>query len=97
MRIETQGNRQTTGSVPISREFHPSDGLPEPPSLPVTVLSRSDYDGTGVSLSSLQVMAKLGAAQHFESVLSLIPFGSRGVPLHTLMLITIVKRTYLTK
>ena len=29
--------------------------------------------------------------------LSLIPFGSRGVPLHTLMLITITKRTYLTK
>ena len=62
------GSRQTVSSELTPREFHPSDGLPEPPSLPATVLSRSDCDWTGVSLSSLWVMAKSGAARYFESV-----------------------------
>ena len=108
----TQGSRQTVSSELTPREFHPSDGLPEPPSLPATVLSRSDCDWTGVSLSSLWVMAKSGATRFFESVrlahhLSMArclspPFIARcfltglGVPLHTLMLITITKRKYLT-
>ena len=61
------GSRQTVSSELTPREFHPSDGLPEPPSLPATVLSRSDCDWTGVSLSSLWVMAKSGAARYFES------------------------------
>ena len=96
------GSRQTVSSELTPREFHPSDGLPEPPSLPATVLSRSDCDWTGVSLSSLWVMAKSGAARYFESIrlahhLSIARCLSAGlgVPLHTLMLITITKRKYL--
>ena len=80
----------------------PTVGLTEPPSLPATVLSRSDCDWTGVSLSSLWVMAKSGAARYFESIrlahhLSIARCLSAGlgVPLHTLMLITITKRKYL--
>ena len=82
--------------------FTPTVVLTEPPSLPATVLSRSDCDWTGVSLSSLWVMAKSGAARYFESVrlahhLSIARCLSAGlgVPLHTLMLITITKRKYL--
>mgnify|MGYP007099064215 CR=1 FL=1 len=63
---------------------------------------RSDCDWTGVSLSSLWVMAKSGAARYFESIrlahhLSIARCLSAGlgVPLHTLMLITITKRKYL--
>ena len=90
------GSRQTVSSELTPREFHPSDGLPEPPSLPATVLSRSDYDGTGVPLFSLWVIAKSGAARYFESAfLALCLSAGRGVPLHTLMLITITKRKYL--
>ena len=96
------GSRQTVSSELTPREFHPTDGLPEPPSLPATVLSRSDCDWTGVPLFSLWVMAKSGAARYFESVTNgSPPFIARcilaglGVPLHTLMLITITKRKYL--
>ena len=46
----------------------PTVGLTEPSSLPATVLSRSDCDWTGVSLSSLWVMAKSGAARYFQSI-----------------------------
>ena len=81
----------------------PTVVLTEPPSLPATVFSRSDCDWTGVSLSSLWVMAKSGATRFFESVrlahhLSIARCLSAGlgVPLHTLMLITITKRKYLT-
>ena len=92
----TQGSRQTVSSELTPREFHPSDGLPEPPSLPATVLSRSDCDWTGVPLFSLWVIAKSGAARYFESAfLALCLSAGRGVPLHTLMLITITKRKYL--
>ena len=80
----------------------PTVGLTEPPSLPATFFSRSDCDWTGVSLSSLWVMAKSGATRFFESVrlahhLSIARCLSAGlgVPLHTLMLITITKRKYL--
>ena len=80
----------------------PTVGLTEPSSLPATVLSRSDCDWTGVSLSSLWVMAKSGAARYFESVKTGSPpfiarchLAGHGVPLHTLMLITITKRKYL--
>ena len=62
----------------------------------------SDCDWTGVPLFSLWVMAKSGAARYFESVTNgSPPFIARcilaglGVPLHTLMLITITKRKYL--
>ena len=67
------GSRQTVSSELTPREFHPSDGLPEPPSLPATVLSRSDCDWTGVPLFSLWVMAKSGAARYFESVFERSP------------------------
>ena len=66
-------SRQTVSSELTPREFHPSDGLPEPPSLPATVLSRSDCDWTGVPLFSLWVMAKSGAARYFESVFERSP------------------------
>ena len=75
------GSRQTVSSELTPREFHPSDGLPEPPSLPATVLSRSDCDWTGVSLSSLWVMAKSGAARYFESVKIGSPPFNRSLPL----------------
>ena len=53
----------------------PTDGLPEPPSLPATVLSRSDCDWTGVPLFSLWVMAKSEAIRYFQSVMNEItPF-----------------------
>ena len=52
-----------------------------PPSLPATVLSRSDCDWTGVSLSSLWVMAKSGAARYFESVKIGSPPFNRSLPL----------------
>lgn len=46
------GSRQTVSSELTPREFHPSDGLPEPPSLSATVLSRSDLrlDGSTIIL-----------------------------------------------
>ena len=69
------GSRQTVSSELTPREFHPSDGLPEPPSLPATVLSRSDCDWTGVPLFSLWVMAKSEAIRYFQSVMNEItPF-----------------------
>ena len=90
------GSRQTVSSELTPREFHPSDGLPEPPSLPATVLSRSDCDWTGVPLFSLWVMAKSEATRYFESAfIALCLSAGHGVPLHTLMLITITKRKYL--
>ena len=53
-------------------------------------------------MSSLCVMAKSGAARYFESVIIRSPpfitvtFSvGHGVPLHTLMLITVTKRMYL--
>ena len=56
----------------------------------------------GVPLFSLWVMAKSGAARYFESVKTGSPpfiarchLAGHGVPLHTLMLITITKRKYL--
>ena len=80
----------------------PTVVLTEPPSLPATFFSRSDCDWTGVSLSSLWVMAKSGAARYFESVrlahhlpIARCLSAGLGVPLHTLMLITITKRKYL--
>ena len=76
--------------------FTPTVVLTEPPSLPATVLSRSDCDWTGVPLFSLWVMAKSGAARYFESAfIALCLSAGHGVPLHTLMLITITKRKYL--
>ena len=100
--LNAMGSRQTVSSELTPREFHPSDGLPEPPSLPATVFSRSGCDWTGVSLSSLWVMAKSGAARYFESIrlahhlsIARCRLAGRGVPLHTLMLIAITKRKYL--
>ena len=53
-------------------------------------------------MSSLWVMAKSGAARYFESVIIRSPpfiavafSAGHGVPLHTLMLITVTKRMYL--
>lgn len=53
-------------------------------------------------MSSLCVMAKSGAARYFESVIIRSPpiiavafSAGHGVPLHTLMLITVTKRMYL--
>lgn len=57
---------------------------------------RSDCDWTGVPLFSLWVMAESGAARYFESAfIALCLSAGHGVPLHTLMLITITKRKYL--
>ena len=63
---------------------------------------RSDCDWTGVPLFSLWVMAKSEAIRYFQSVMNGSPpfiarryLAGHGVPLHTLMLITITKRKYL--
>jgi len=57
---------------------------------------RSDCGWTGVSLSSLWVMAESGAARYFQSVFFACRLSAgHGVPLHTLMLITATKRMYL--
>jgi len=57
---------------------------------------RSDCGWTGVSLSSLWVLAESGAARYFQSVFSACRLSAgHGVPLHTLMLITATKRMYL--
>ena len=58
----------------------PTVVLTEPPSLPATFFSRSDCDWTGVSLSSLWVMAKSGAARYFESVKIGSPPFNRSLP-----------------
>ena len=51
---------------------------------------------TGVPLFSLWVMAESGATRYFESAfIALCLSAGHGVPLHTLMLITITKRKYL--
>ena len=50
-----------------SWEFHPSVVLTKPPSLPATVLSRSDCDWTEVSLMPLPVMAFGEDALHRRS------------------------------
>lgn len=74
----TQGSRQTVSSELTPREFHPSDGLPEPPSLSATVLYPKGYfhartcDWTGVPLFSLWVMAKSEAIRYFQSVMNRI-------------------------
>ena len=69
------GSRQTVSSELTPREFHPSDGLPEPPSLPATVFSRSGCDWTGVPLFSLWVMAKSEAIRYLQSVMNdITPF-----------------------
>jgi len=68
---KSPNGQQRTDSTGVS----PSDGLPEPPSLPATVLSRSDCDWTGVPLFSLWVMAKSEAIRYFQSVMNEItPF-----------------------
>ena len=59
----------------------PTVVLTEPPSLPATVFSRSGCDWTGVSLSSLWVMAKSGTARYFESVKIGSPPFNRSLPL----------------
>lgn len=43
--------------VSASLEFHHREDLPQPPSLVATVLSRSTFDLTEVSLSHLPVIA----------------------------------------
>ena len=92
---EAPSDRQRTDSTGISP-------IRCPTSLPATFFSRSDCDWTGVPLFSLWVMAKSGAARYFESVKTGSPpfiarchLAGHGVPLHTLMLITITKRKYL--
>lgn len=93
--FKTQGSRQTVSSELTPREFHPicrSDRA----ALIACSSKAEGCDWTGVSLSSLWVMAVSGAARYFESVFTAICLtAGHGVPLHTLMLITITKRKYL--
>ena len=85
---EAPSDRRRTDSTGISP-------IRCPTSLPAT-FSRSDCDWTGVPLFSLWVMAESGATRYFESAfIALCLSAGRGVPLHTLMLITITKRKYL--
>ena len=73
------GSHQTAGGVPAPRESNPRQDRCRLPSLPVTVLSRSDCDWTGVSLSPLSVMAAPGAVRRLRrSVVA--PCGGMGKP-----------------
>ena len=65
--------------LPAPRASHPRQDRCRLPSLPVTVLSRSDCDWTGVSLSPLSVMAAPGAVRRLRrSVVA--PCGGMGKP-----------------
>ena len=75
---KSPNGQQRTDATGVSP---PTVVLTEPPSLPATVFSRSDCDWTGVSLSSLWVMAKSGAARYFESVKIGSPPFNRSLPL----------------
>ena len=52
-----QGTHKTAIAFIASLEFHHREDLPQPPSLVATVLSRSTFDLTEVSLSLLHVIA----------------------------------------
>ena len=74
----------------------PTVGLTEPPHCLRRIGYRSDCGWTGVSLSSLCVLAESGAARYFQSVFSACRLSAgHGVPLYTLMLISVTKRMYL--
>lgn len=75
------GSRQTVSSELAPREFHPNCRSDRAALIACDVFSRSDCDWTGVSLSSLWVMAKSGAARYFESVKIGSPPFNRSLPL----------------
>ena len=75
------GSRQMVSSELTPREFHPNCRSDRAALIPATVFSRSGCDWTGVSLSSLWVMAKSGAARYFESVKIGSPPFNRSLPL----------------
>lgn len=74
------GNDQATAGKAVSRVSDPSVVLTEPPSLRDPA-SLQGCDWTGVSLSSLWVMAKSRAARYFESVKIGSPPFNRSLPL----------------
>ena len=75
------GSRQTVSSELTPREFHPNCRSDRAALIACDGFSRSDCDWTGVSLSSLWVMAKSGAARYFESVKIGSPPFNRSLPL----------------
>ena len=62
------------------RSCAPAVVLTEPPSLPATVLSRSDCDWTGVSLSLPEVIASAGCCPAFQT--KTFPLAPAGVLAH---------------
>ena len=75
------GSRQMVSSELTPREFHPNCRSDRAALIACDVFSRSGRDWTGVSLSSLWVMAKSGAARYFESVKIGSPPFNRSLPL----------------
>ena len=76
------GSRQMVSSELTPREFHPNCRSDRAALIACDVFfSRSGCDWTGVSLSSLWVMAKSGAARYFESVKIGSPPFNRSLPL----------------
>ena len=75
------GSRQTVSSELTPREFHPNCRSDRAALIACDGFSRSGCDWTGVSLSSLWVMAKSGAARYFESVKIGSPPFNRSLPL----------------
>ena len=57
-----QGTHQTAIAFIASLGFHHREDLPRPPSLVTTVLSRSTFDLTEVSLSPLPIIAVIEIA-----------------------------------
>ena len=99
--IKTQGSHQTVSSELTPREFHPNCRSDRAALIACDAFNARTIDWTGVSLSSLWVMAKSGAVRFFQSAVGSPPFIARcyltglGVPLYSLMLIWVTKRMYL--
>jgi len=70
------GSHQTAGSVPTSRESHPSVVLTKPPSLRDPA-AKQGCDWTGVSLSLLLIVALSGAARYLQPEVTRSPRGRK--------------------
>lgn len=68
------GSHQTVSSELTPREFHPNCRSDRAALIACDAFNARTIDWTGVSLSSLWVMAKSGAARFFQSVIRLTTF-----------------------
>ena len=84
-----KGSHQTASRNWRHGSCPPTVGLTECPHCLRQIGYRSDCDWTGISLSSLCVIAESGSARYFQSVFFACRLSAgHGVPLYTLILIT---------